>query len=96
VNNLAAVLGHQGKYAEAERLDWRVLEGSEKELGAQHPDTLTSIYCLAYLLHKQKRYIEASEFYQRACDGYKEKLGPQHPMSIACLNHFTAMLQESA
>jgi hypothetical protein len=72
-----------------------VLEGSEKELGTQHPDTLTSIYCLAYLLHKQKRYIEASELYQRACDGYQQKLSPQHPIFVACLNHLAAIQQEA-
>ena len=61
----------------------------------QHPKTLTSVYCLAYLLQKQKRYVEASELYQRACDGYKDKLGSQHPTAIACLNHFAAMQQEA-
>jgi hypothetical protein len=50
--HLAVVLGHQGKYDEVEKLSRQALEGSEKELGAQHPDTLTSIYCFAYLLHK--------------------------------------------
>ena len=29
----------------------RALEGREKVLGVEHPDTLTSVYCLAYLLH---------------------------------------------
>ena len=65
------VLRYQGKYSEAEKLHRRALEGREKELGVQHPDTLTSVYCLAYLLHMQKRYVEAGELYQRAApDSY--------------------------
>jgi hypothetical protein len=72
-----------------------VLEGSEKELGEQDPDTLASVYNLAYLLHKPKRYEEASGLYQRACDGYKQKLGTQHPTAIACLNHSSAIQQEA-
>jgi tetratricopeptide (TPR) repeat protein len=63
------VLKAQGNYAEAETLNWRALEGYEKELGEQHPDTLTSICCLDFLLHTLRRYAEAAELYQRACDG---------------------------
>ena len=61
-----------GKYGEAEKLNRRALEGWEKELGVQHPDTLTSVYCLAYLLHMTKRYImlKAAELFQRAHEGY--------------------------
>lgn len=60
----------------------------------QHPDTLTSVYCLAYLLHKGRRYEEASRLYQRACNGYSQKLSSQHPTTVACRNHFEAMRQE--
>ena len=31
----------------------------ETVLGKEHPDTLTSVYCLAYLLHQKKRYKDA-------------------------------------
>jgi hypothetical protein len=50
--------------------------GREEEgAGKDHPDMLTSIYCLAFLLHSQKQYNDASILYQRACAGYEEKLG---------------------
>jgi len=47
VDNLALVLRYQGKYFEAEVISRQALEGSEKGLGKQHPDTLTSIDNLA-------------------------------------------------
>ena len=38
----------------------------EVVLGRQHPNTVTSVYCLAYLLHLQQRLSEAGPLYQRA------------------------------
>jgi tetratricopeptide (TPR) repeat protein len=95
VSNLALVLRSQGKYEEAEKLNRRALEGREKELGVRHPDTLTSVYCLADLLHTTKRYAEATELYHRVCDGYTTQLGPDHPRTVACQKHFAAMQQEA-
>ena len=34
----------------------RAPEGYEKALGKEHPFTLTSVYCLAYLYDQRKRY----------------------------------------
>ena len=34
----------------------------EAVLGKEHPDTLTSVYCLVYLLHQKKRYKDAKVF----------------------------------
>ncbi|KAF2677739.1 hypothetical protein K458DRAFT_318878, partial [Lentithecium fluviatile CBS 122367] len=67
----------------------------EKELGAYHSDTLTSVYCLAFILHTIKRYAESAQLYQRAYDGRVQKLGPQHPQTIACGNHFSALREEA-
>jgi tetratricopeptide (TPR) repeat protein len=88
------VLQLQGKYEAAEEMSRRALEGSEKALGKEHPDTLTSVYCFAYMLHKQKRYKPASKLYHRAYTGYKEVLGLNHPTTVACGNNFSYMLQE--
>jgi hypothetical protein len=43
----------QGKYDEAEKLNRRALEGREKDLGTQHPDTLMSVSNLALVLRYQ-------------------------------------------
>jgi tetratricopeptide (TPR) repeat protein len=90
--NLAGVLDKQGKYAEAESLNRQTLELSEEVLGKTHPETLTSVYCLAYLLQSRKEYEEASILYERACSGYKSSLGSKHPTTIACISHYSAML----
>ena len=51
VNNLANVLGRQGKHEEAMALYERVLAGQERALGADHPDTLRAVDNLAILLN---------------------------------------------
>jgi hypothetical protein len=40
----------QGKYAEAEEMIRRALVGSERVLGVEHSDTLTSVCYLAAIL----------------------------------------------
>jgi hypothetical protein len=42
-----------GKYEEAEAMHRQTLATREKVLGRKHPDTLTSVYCLAHLLAEQ-------------------------------------------
>ena len=60
----------------------------ETVLGKEHPDTLTSVYCLAYLLHLQQRLSEAGPLYQRALTGYEKTLGSDHPTTQACRKHY--------
>jgi len=62
----------------------RALAGHEKVLGADYPDTLISIYCLADLLSNTQRFSEALSLYDRAVAGYRRVLGPEHPTTVAC------------
>ncbi|CAI6225891.1 unnamed protein product [Periconia digitata] len=71
----------------------RALEGSEKALGKEHHDKLTSVYCLAFLLHRWGRYEEAMLLYKRASSGYITTLGPDHPRTQACLDHQLSLEQ---
>ena len=48
---LAWVLLAQVKYEAAEEMHRQVLEGREKVLGVEHPETLFSVYCPDYLFH---------------------------------------------
>ena len=41
----------------------RALEGSEKAPGKEHPNTLTSLHCLAFLLYPRREYEAALELY---------------------------------
>jgi Tetratricopeptide repeat len=55
------ILRDQGRYEEAEAMNRRALDGREKVLGREHPDTLTSVDNLTSVLQYQGKYEEAEE-----------------------------------
>jgi tetratricopeptide (TPR) repeat protein len=59
LNNLAALYGNQGQYAEAESLLQRALAIYEQVLGPDHPDTASNLNKLAALYRAQGQYAEA-------------------------------------
>jgi hypothetical protein len=71
----------------------QALEGLEKVLGQEHPDTLTAVYHLAFVFHQKQHYSTAISLYQRAYKGYVEVLGAQHPTAAACFRHYESALQ---
>jgi hypothetical protein len=81
MNNLTGVLS-QGKYEEVEEMHRQKLQLKETVLGEEHPDTLTSVYCLAHLLHLQRRLNEAGPLYRRALTSYDETLGSNHSREL--------------
>jgi hypothetical protein len=60
-SNLAASLSHQGKHAEAERIEREVLGARRRVLGEEHPSTLMSANNLAMSLADQRKDAEAEE-----------------------------------
>ena len=52
-----------------ERKRWVALDGYEKMLGVEQPDTLTSVDNLALVLQDQGKYEAAEELHQRALAG---------------------------
>jgi len=78
VSNLASVLQQQGKYEAAEEMNRRALEGREKALGKQHPDTLSSVSILAGVLQYRGKYEAAEEMNRRALEGREKALGKEH------------------
>jgi Tetratricopeptide repeat len=70
----------------------QTLATREKVLGEEHPDTLTSVYCLAHLLANQYRNDESAALYERACAGYSGVLGNDRPTTRACYRHYAKML----
>ncbi|KAF2740903.1 HET-domain-containing protein [Polyplosphaeria fusca] len=103
---LGSVLKDLGKYSEAESMHRQTLATKktaesmhrqtlatkETVLGVNHPDTLTSVYCLAHLLASRHHYDECIALYERACAGYDSTLGKDHPTTRACHQHFEQML----
>jgi hypothetical protein len=57
-------------------------------LGREHPNTLTSIYCLAHLLAQLRCYSESLALYERACAGYHIVFGDNHPTTRICRQHY--------
>ncbi|KAK6435231.1 hypothetical protein LTR95_008583 [Oleoguttula sp. CCFEE 5521] len=88
LSDLAAALQYQGKYEAAETMNRPALEGREKALGKEHPDTLTSVSNLALVLQYQGKYEAAETMNRRALEGYEKVLGKEHPvtlMNVYCL-----------
>ena len=57
--NLATSLSHQGKHAEAERIEREVLRARRRVLGEEHPSTLLCANNLASSLSDQGKHAEA-------------------------------------
>jgi tetratricopeptide (TPR) repeat protein len=83
-----------GRYGEAEKLNRRALEGCEKELGEQHPYTLTSVSNLALVLRNQGKYDEAEKLNRRALEGSEKELGEQHPYTLTSVSNLALVLQD--
>ena len=69
----------QGKYAEAAALAREALSLTERVLGKEHPDTLTSVNNLAVLYQAQGRLAEAEPLYKRALEASRAGAGQGAP-----------------
>jgi tetratricopeptide (TPR) repeat protein len=76
------ILGEEGRYDEAERLQRQALEGRESTLGSMHPETLRSLNNLASVLASQHRFNEAEVLLRRTIEGRKIVLGSTHPHTL--------------
>ncbi len=98
-NNLAMCLEHQGKYAEAERIQRevlgalkRVLGALKLVLGAEHPDTLRSASDLAMSLLNRGKYAEAERIQREVHGVEKRVLGAEHPDTLRSANNLAGSL----
>ncbi len=85
-------LDSKGKYAEGLQLALKTLERAERELGPEHPETLTSVNNLASLYESLGRYGEAEPLYKRALETFERVLGKEHPSTLASLGNLTSLL----
>jgi TolA-binding protein len=54
----------------------------EKVLGAEHKDTLSSKYWLAYTLYKQKKYAKAEQLFRQSAQQQKKMLRAEHKNTL--------------
>jgi tetratricopeptide (TPR) repeat protein len=73
----------------------RSLAISEKELGANHPDTATSLNNLAGLYRSTGRYTEAEPLYVRSLAIREKELGANHPDTATSLNNLAGLYRST-
>ncbi|KAK3345614.1 Tetratricopeptide repeat-domain-containing protein [Neurospora tetraspora] len=83
--NLASTYRNQGRWEEAEKLEVQVMEMSKAKLGADHPDTLTSMANLAFTWNSQGRHEDALALMQDCVEAQQRILGPEHPNTLSSL-----------
>ena len=94
LNNLAAYrVGALAAYAQARPLAERALAIRERALGADHPDTSSSLNNLGYLLQAQDDLAGSRPYYERALAIHEKALGPDHPDTARSLNNLGALLR---
>jgi tetratricopeptide (TPR) repeat protein len=77
--NLASTYRNQGRWKEAEELFVQVMETRKRVLGAEHPDTLTSMSNLAFTWKRQGRGAEALNLMEECVQLRTRILGADHP-----------------
>jgi eukaryotic-like serine/threonine-protein kinase len=83
-----------GKYEEARPHLERSLAVREKELGADHPDTLTSMNDLAGLYHDQGKYEKAEPLYLEVLQEREKKLGADHLHTLTSKNNLALLYRD--
>ncbi|MCH7603301.1 MAG: tetratricopeptide repeat protein, partial [Planctomycetes bacterium] len=93
-HRLADMISHQGRYDEAEPLLVEALETDKRNLGDEHPSTLTSMFRLAVLYNNQGRYNEAEQLYLETLEIQKRVLGDEHPKTLGSMDHLAILYFE--
>ncbi|KAF2195868.1 hypothetical protein K469DRAFT_20131 [Zopfia rhizophila CBS 207.26] len=83
----------RGEYKAVERVVRMPVEARQKILGAEHPDTLTSVSHLGLALKSQGKYEEAEAMHQRALEGKEKVLGVEHPDTLTSVSHLGSVLE---
>ena len=69
------------------------LRQREQRLGADHPDTLLSVTCLAMLLQAKGELATARPYYERALKGFEAKYGPTARDTLISVNNLAVLLK---
>ncbi len=82
-----------GLYPLAEPLLRHALVASERALGADHPDALTSINNLAGLLNEKGDYAGAQPLFERALKASERLLGAEHIQTLGSVNNLAELMR---
>ena len=68
INNLAGVLGEQGKLEEADQYYRETLDRRRMVLGDDHPSTLVAVNNMGIQLQRRGKYALAEPYYREALE----------------------------
>jgi tetratricopeptide (TPR) repeat protein len=88
---LARFYQAQNQFNSVEFWYQKALTIREEQVGANHPDTATSLNNLALLYKSTGRYAEAEPLYVRSLAISEEKLGANHPDTATILNNLAGL-----
>jgi tetratricopeptide (TPR) repeat protein len=86
LSNQASLHEELGELDQAETLYLRCLAGREEALGADHADTLTTAYNLAFVLSQQDRRAEAIPLRRRELTWCRQQNGNTDPGTLTSIN----------
>jgi tetratricopeptide (TPR) repeat protein len=93
-HHLAYQAGRQGRWAEAEAMNRRVLEARRRVLGDDHPDTLATGHNLARSVAGLGRWAEAEAAYRAVLGAKRRLLGDDHPDTLATRQSLTYVMAD--
>nr|POF26240.1 vegetative incompatibility protein het-e-1 [Quercus suber] len=82
--------GARGAFADAEEMARRCVKVRRRELGEEHPSTLTSMGNLASTYRNQGRWTEAEELEVKVMETRRTVLGEAHPDTLTSMNNLAS------
>jgi tetratricopeptide (TPR) repeat protein len=86
-SSLALTYRNQGRWKEAEELEFQVTGTRKRELGKEHPLTLMSMDNLASTYHIQGRWKEAEELEVQVLETRTRIFGDEHPDTLTSMGN---------
>ena len=77
-----------------EELQIQVMDMRKTLLGAEHPDTLTSIADLAKIYWNQRRWNKAEQLQIQVMDRRKNLLGAEHPHTLLYMENLACTYRD--
>ncbi|KAF4239078.1 hypothetical protein CNMCM6457_009122 [Aspergillus fumigatiaffinis] len=94
MSSLAAVLGNQGFYKEAESFSRQALELMRTRLGQGNPYVLACMATLGHVLGTQGKYEQAEEILRQTMQVRKRLLGQEHPETLTSMSALAHLLND--
>ena len=91
IARIADYLGWSGSYAAARDLQQRVVDAHEKDLGPEHPDTLTTRHKLARWIGEAGDAPAARDQLAALLPVRERVLGPEHPDTLATRSRLASL-----